>query len=77
MEIKQSIHTTCRQTTKRNCVIEVAGSSEMFSLSISSLKRDNGSIQAASEHYLYTEELDALIECLCVFRERLNQSKIV
>lgn len=48
----------------------------MFSLSISSLKRDNGSIQAVSEHYLYTEELDALIECLCVFRTETTVQKV-
>jgi hypothetical protein len=77
LEINQSIHTTVFQTTKRGCKIEVSGSNAMFSLRIGKFKQDNGHTTKETEHYLYRDELDALIENLIAFKEKQLNSIVV
>jgi hypothetical protein len=77
LEVKQNISTTVIGTSRRNCKIEVNGGNAMFSLKIGQMQRENGSIQRESEHYLYMDELDVLIDGLTEFQRLQLKSKIV
>lgn len=60
------------ETTVKGLYIELSGSKGMFSLNLS--KKGNKDVKPITqEHWLYTEELDALIAVLSEFKKVLNE----